>query len=202
MNQELYTYATQMKSYLDAQSKRITLLETELTQLKEAMKQVPAEPSVTIEKIEYKFDQLKIERLDGTLNIGLNPANLHELEEITANGANGYPIPFPKQFREQLTEEISEAITAHVETELSSLIADVEGEMNIHSQGEYENFIKDDLFKQMHDRIQHYLNQFPFNEKNERNSEYKERIIEQIKTDIHQAVRAFYQNIQNNMKGM
>lgn len=203
MNADFYQYTTQMKAYLDAQSKRIASLEAELTTLKETLKKVPTEPSVTIEKIEYKFDQLKIERLDGTLNIGLNPGHLAELEEFSVNGQQAaYPVPFPKQLRDQLTRQIEQEITAYVEKELPTIISGIEGEFNIQSQGEYLEFIRQDLFKQLHERIHHYLNQFPYNEQNERNNDYKERVVEQIKTDIIQAVRSFFQNVQNGMKGM
>ena len=38
-------------------------------------------PSTKIDRIEYKFDQLKIETLEGTLNIGLNPLSPdHQIE--------------------------------------------------------------------------------------------------------------------------
>ena len=203
MNADFYQYTTQMKAFLDAQSKRIAAIEAELSALKEAVNKLPTEPSTTIEKIEYKFDQLKIERLDGTLNIGLNPGKLEELEDLSANGQPiGYPVPFPKQLREQLTTDIEQEITAYVEQELTTIIANIEAEYNLPSQGEYAEFIRNDLFKQLHERIHHYLNQFPYHEQQERNHEYKERIIEQIKTDITQAVRSFFQNVQNGMKGM
>lgn len=203
MNADFYQYTTQMKAFLDAQSKRIAAIEAELSALKEAVNKLPTEPSTTIEKIEYKFDQLKIERLDGTLNIGLNPGKLEELGDLSANGQPiGYPVPFPKQLREQLTTDIEQEITKYVEQELATIIANIEAEYNLPSQGEYAEFIRNDLFKQLHERIHHYLNQFPYHEQQERNHEYKERIIEQIKTDITQAVRSFFQNVQNGMKGM
>lgn len=203
MNADFYQYTTQIKAYLDAQSKRIASLEAELTSIKETLKKMPTEPSVTIDKIEYKFDQLKIERLDGTLNIGLNPGSLEELEELSLNGQQtAYPVPFSKQLRDQLTSQIEQEITAYVEKELPAIISEIEGEFNLQSQGEYEEFIRKDLFKQLHERIHHYLNQFPYNEQKERNNEYKERVVEQIKTDIIQAVRGFFQNVHNGMKGM
>ncbi|WP_042349603.1 spore germination protein GerPC [Bacillus massiliigorillae] len=197
MNNEFYTYAAEMKAYLETQAKRIAILEAEITSLKEKLKQMGDQSPVNIERIEYKFDQLKIERLDGTLNIGLNPANLSELEDFAVNGQS-YPVPFPPHLREQISQEI----TTYIEKELPSIISSVEAEMAFNSQGEYETFIKDDLAKQLPDRIQYYINQHPYTEQNSRNNSYQQKIIEQIKTDITQAVRAFFTNVRNSMKGM
>ncbi|MEH6944170.1 spore germination protein GerPC [Bacillus sp. JJ722] len=197
MNNDFYTYAAEMKAYLETQATRIAILEAEVNTLKEKLNQFSNQSPVNIERIEYKFDQLKIERLDGTLNIGLNPANLSELDEFTVNGQS-HPVPFPPHLREQITQEI----TTYIEKELPSIISVVEAEMAFDTQGEYEAFIKEDLSKQLPDRIQYYINQHPYTEQNSRNNGYKERIIEQIKTDITQAVRAFFMNVHNSMKGM
>ena len=184
MNGEFYAYATEMKVYLESQAKRIAALEAEVASLKEAMQQIRNQAPVNIEKIEYKFDQLKIETLEGTLNIGLNN--------------QPKTMPFPFKIREEITQEV----TAYINKELPAIISQVEREMGLQSQGEYEAFIKEDLNKQLPDRIQYYINQNPYQENNPRHKGHKEKIVEQIKTDIVQAVRAFFMNVHNGMKGM
>lgn len=39
-------------------------------------------PTTNIERIDYQFDQLKIERLEGTLNIGLNPSDPNSVQNF------------------------------------------------------------------------------------------------------------------------
>ncbi len=197
MNGEFYAYATEMKVYLESQAKRIAALEAEVASLKEAMQQIRNQAPVNIEKIEYKFDQLKIETLEGTLNIGLNPSDLSTLEDFTVNN-QPKTMPFPFKIREEITQEV----TAYITKELPAIISQVEREMGLQSQGEYEAFIKEDLNKQLPDRIQYYINQNPYQENNPRHKGHKEKIVEQIKTDIVQAVRAFFMNVHNGMKGM
>lgn len=58
-------------------SKKVNDLSQELTTMRDT-------PKINVEKIEYKFDQLKVESLDGTLNIGLNPNSLKETIEDLA----------------------------------------------------------------------------------------------------------------------
>ena len=39
--------------------------------------------------MEYKFDQLKVETLEGTLNIGLNPSDLQAIEDFSVPNGKG-----------------------------------------------------------------------------------------------------------------
>lgn len=194
MNSDFYQYTIEMKAYLEKMEKRVTDLEIELNSLKNQLKQRELQPPVTIEKIEYKFDQLKIEKLDGTLNIGINPSELQELSDFTID-QKPFPVPNNAQERHQMAESITLEITTFIEQHLSDLISENERELGRNFEGQYDAFIKDDLYKQLHERIQFYLDQFPFNPKQERDLDYKERIIEQMKTDIEQAIRVFLQNL-------
>ena len=194
MNSDFYQYTIEMKAYLEKMEKRVTDLELELTSFKNQLKQRELQQPVTIEKIEYKFDQLKIERLDRTLNIGINPSELQELSDFTID-QKPFPVPNNAQERHQMAESITLEITTFIEQHLSDLISENERELGRDFEGQYDAFIKDDLYKQLHERIQFYLDQFPFNPKQERDQDYKERIIEQMKTDIEQAIRVFLQNL-------
>ncbi|WP_019240420.1 MULTISPECIES: spore germination protein GerPC [Bacillus] len=201
MNNDFYTYAMEMKKYLENQERRIAALEAELIAINNKLKEFEAKAPVNIEKIEYKFDQLKIEKLDGTLNIGLNPAEVQELGDFTVSD-QPYPIPFTTQTRTKLSKEISEDVIKFIDQNLADIISRVESEMGVKFEGQYDEFIKEDLYKQLHNRIQYYFKQFPYNESLERHDAYKERIAEQIKTDIEQAIRSFLSNLNQNTEGM
>ncbi len=73
MNQDIYTYLHQLQQALQAQQATILNLEDQVRQLQEELNELKSRPSSSIGKVEYKFDQLKVENLNGTLNIGLNP---------------------------------------------------------------------------------------------------------------------------------
>ena len=174
MNSDFYQYTIEMKAYLEKMEKRVTDLELELASLKNQLKQRELQPPVTIERIEYKFDQ--------------------ELSDFTID-QKPFPVPNNAQERHQMAESITLEITTFIEQHLSDLISENERELGRNFEGQYDAFIKDDLYKQLHERIQFYLDQFPFNPKQERDQDYKERIIEQMKTDIEQAIRVFLQNL-------
>ncbi|EAO55492.1 Spore germination protein PC [Bacillus thuringiensis serovar israelensis ATCC 35646] len=73
MNQDIYTYLHQLQQALQTQQAAILNLEDQVRQLQEELNELKNRPSSSVGKVEYKFDQLKVENLNGTLNIGLNP---------------------------------------------------------------------------------------------------------------------------------
>lgn len=190
---DFYAYAAELKKYLEAQAARIAALESEVRMLKAAAMERSEQPPMNVEKIEYKFDQLKIERLEGTLNIGVNPANLKELDELFVNGTP-YSAPFSQPVREELKNNISTQIGAFINAELPSIISNAEREAGKTFNSQFDGFIKDDLLRQLPERVDYYLQKYPFNDQLERKDEFTERLVEQIKTDVEQAVRSFVLN--------
>ena len=201
MQHDFYTYTVEMKKYLEKQEQRILTLEAEISSLRAKIQQMTDQRSVTIEKIEYKFDQLKIEKLDGTLNIGVNPGEVEEFIDSTiSNMGSSTPATFTAEQREMVTSQITAEVSAFIDRELSELITQHETQTGARFEGQYDNFIREDLFKQLPERIEFYLNHHPYNKSIEQANEYTERIIEQIKTDISQAIYHFLQNVQQDMK--
>lgn len=78
MNQDIYTYLHQLQQALQVQQAAILNLEDRVRQLQEELNELKNRPSSSIGKVEYKFDRLKVENLNGTLNIGLNPFSTKE----------------------------------------------------------------------------------------------------------------------------
>lgn len=200
MQHNFYTYTVEMKKYLEKQEQRILTLEAEIHSLAAKLQQMTNQRSVTIEKIEYKFDQLKIEKLDGTLNIGVNPGDIEEFVDSTvSNMSSSSPTSFTTEQREIVTSQITAEVSAFIDRELSEMIAQHEAQTGERFEGQYDNFIREDLFKQLPERIEFYLNHHPYNKNIEQANEYTEKIIEQIKTDISQAIYHFLQNVQQGM---
>ena len=186
---EFYSYTIQMQKYLAAQNKRIENLESTVQSLLEQLEQLKAKPTVNVERIEYKFDQLKVETLEGTLNIGLNPKDLSNIEELavpSSNPSTFEPYMFPAR------NELIQDIQNHILTNLDTLIADTESEINAKLDPSYHEFIRNDLEKQLQQRIEQYLNQTSPDQRSPHLLEQmKQHIIEKLNTDIHIAIRNF-----------
>lgn len=79
-------WAQQLCSYVDMQKQRIDKLEQTVNKLQADLKAMKDEKRIHIDKIEYNFDQLKVEKLDGTLTIGISPSALDQIEDFSVNG--------------------------------------------------------------------------------------------------------------------
>lgn len=176
-----------MQRYLAAQDNRIVQLERTLQGLIKEMQELKNKPSVNVDKIEYKFDQLKVETLEGTLNIGLNPNDLGQLDEFTVNGASpGAPYLFAE--RDAIIQEITHTIYKC----LDELIAESEKNSGIQLDPSYQEFIKSDVARQLQQRIEMYLNETSHAERaSGQHKSLKEKISEKIKTDIKLGIDNF-----------
>ena len=58
-------------------------MQKKIQSLEKQVSEFTKSSSCSIERMEYKFDQLKVETLEGTLNIGLNPSDLQGIEDFS-----------------------------------------------------------------------------------------------------------------------
>ena len=163
--------------------------EVTIQQLEREVKKLKERSVLHVDKIEYKFDQLKVERLEGTLNIGINPSDIDNLEDLAVNGEN--PLtPYFFQNRELLVADIAQEVSAYMEKERPEILARASVEGPIDQQ--VADFVMQDIARQLPDRINTYLDQTPIYERTqERLPVVTERVIEKIKADIDHAVARF-----------
>lgn len=67
-------WISRVEQTLRYQQEQIAMLQKRFDMLMAQVQAAEAKPTYRIDKIEYQFDQLKIEKLDGTLNIGIQPS--------------------------------------------------------------------------------------------------------------------------------
>jgi spore germination protein PC len=188
LNSEWYTYSIQLQRYLEAQDKRILQLEQELQRLTEEVSMLKNKPPIHVDKIEYKFDQLKVESLDGTLNIGLNPNDLNNIDEFAVNHQSTSPPPFQFPNREQVVQEMAETLMS----ELDEMIQDTEDQVGISLDPSYHEFIRNDVSRQLEQRIIMYFdNSSPMDRAPQQFEHLKENVYEKVKSDIHVALVNF-----------
>jgi spore germination protein PC len=200
MNHELYTYLQKMHSFVQSQEKRILELEKTVKSLSKELSDVKSRPPVQIDTIEYKFDQLKVETLEGTLNIGLNPSDLEGIEDFEVKNKGISTNNSPKQ-KMKRTMEIEDEIYRYIDNDLPTLIRHYENDLRLKVEDTHIEFIKDDIKKQLPQRIGHYFSQVPQNERSpEAERKVTDKIVEQMKRDIENAVLAFLRNLPNEKK--
>lgn len=223
MYQDYQYYIQQLLETMQRQEQRIQRLEETVAQLGNELEELKSKPSINVEKIEYKFDQLKVETLEGTLNIGLNPSDLQGIDnmEINPSGANtktpagmpptgsgsgsgighGLDHVDPKgMFRNTL--EMEEEMFARLETELPQLIANAEARVNKKLEENYFDFIKEDIKMQIPGRVQHHLQHNPFRGSAIEKEGWKQAIVQKLLKEMENGICTFMTNLPNNLKGV
>lgn len=197
MNQNIYQALQSMQAYLYNQDKKINKLQEQIKTLEKTVTELQNRPPVHVDRLEYKFDQLKVETLEGTLNIGLNPSDLKGIEDFSVPTKNGPVVP---KERMALFTEIETSLEQYLDTNLQSIMEDAGQQLNVQVDDSYREFILQDIKKQLPNRIEYYLNQ-PLRSSDETPEQQKEQAFEQMKKEIHHGVLTFLQHLPENMKG-
>ncbi|MEH7073671.1 spore germination protein GerPC [Neobacillus drentensis] len=201
MYQDYSQYLQWLQMCIQAQEQRIQTLETTLKKMQEVIKQLNEKQSIHVDKIEYKFDQLKVETLEGTLNIGLNPSELSGIEDFAVQNQS-LTTPISPKDQMQRSMKIEEAIYRYLETDLPLMVEAVQRELAVQPNDEYLSFIKQDIIKQLPGRIEQHLNSQSSSSRSSINDPSDDIIIEAIKKEIQNGVNVFFSNLPENLKGM
>jgi spore germination protein PC len=193
----------QLYSHIAWQAKRIEQLEQKLTKLEVDVAAVKDQKHFHIDKIEYKFDQLKVEKLEGTLTIGVTPATLDTIEDFTVNGknlgtdgnSNGGAIPAQPTWFDVLKGQVSSCIDSYLNIEAQDDMARIGDKYRFPLDESYQQFIVDEIRGQVEARIQHYLGQYRSAGMAQPTEAVKQAIIEKTKADIRTAMEMYISNL-------
>ncbi|MEH6992723.1 spore germination protein GerPC [Neobacillus drentensis] len=199
MFQDYSQFLQWVQMTLQAQENRIVTLEKTIQEIQKEIKQLKVKPSIQVDKIEYKFDQLKVETLEGTLNIGLNPSDLQNIEDFAVENQS-LKTPIHPKAHMQRSMKIEESIYEYLETELPSLFKESQNQLNVQLDDSYLDFIKQDILKQLPSRIDYHIQSTTINRGSKLNPE--ETIIELIKQEIKKGILMFINHLPKNVKGM
>jgi spore germination protein PC len=201
MNEDFYSYIRKLHAFIEGQERRIKRLEQCMQEMDNEIKELKARPAITVDKIEYKFDQLKVETLEGTLNIGLNPSDLQGIEDFSVNNQNVKTQVSPTDMRSVV--EIEDTILNFIESDTENIVASCEQSLQRKFDSGFVTIIKEDIKKQLSNRISYYMNQLPPETRsNELSNEHQNQIIEQLKLEIEKGIYTFLSNLPDEKKGM
>lgn len=109
-NQNPYLWLNHLYRMMTIQSDKITRMESEIDALKGLIQKIQDTPKQSIGSIEYKFDQLKVENLNGTLVIGLRHGESGEIEDmwVADKHAENVPVGQPPSGNDMRTDADSD----------------------------------------------------------------------------------------------
>ncbi len=190
MSQNIFYFLQQITRQLERQESSIKQLQKKQKALEKELTEVKEKPVLYIDRIEYQFDQLKIDRLEGTLNIGLNPKDLQDMDEFAID-----TLPFHKmqdRYLENIREQLEHDLNAYLDTELPEQIDKIKHENGLDIDESYTQFIIADIRQQLRERIDFYLKQQLQEMPQTDREDTTAIILERIKNDIDDAVQNFF----------
>ncbi|MGG1685000.1 spore germination protein GerPC [Pseudalkalibacillus sp. NRS-1564] len=188
-----YAILQRMQQNIEQQNNRIKMLEDMVDDLRNSCHELSKAPKTNIEKIEYKFDQLKIERLDGTLNIGLTPnGGADVLDDFTVNGGNGMN---PSNIPPEAIQSIQQNIHSYMKKGAIQHLGELEKKYQYPLDDPYRHFILNDIQKQLDQRINYYVNQQSNRSPESSTEQLVEEVTNKLKRDITNGMEAFLKNL-------
>lgn len=181
-------YMYDLRQLIEQQDKRIKTLED---QLKYLLSNQNERGNVVIEKIEYKFDQLKVETLSGSLHIGLSPEDLSQIEDVALDQIN------PQQkmqtlppFEHQITSELHHWLQQSGPRIIDNL-AKAHNRMIDQS---HQTLLLQDIQKQFPNRISFYKNQALQSNNYSDEKALQEYVMNQIKGEVENSLANYIKN--------
>lgn len=166
---QAWSYEVMQK--LKAHQELIEQLECTVNDLSAQLKKLEAKPTYNIESIQYHFDQLKVEKLEGKLNIGMSVPGLNPGGENGDNGdssieqlsvpqgdANAYPAAIPAmEPPDAAYRNVYSRLISFLNTEAHQALLQYEQELELPLDPYHRRIIIEDVRRQMPPRIHYYL---------------------------------------------
>ncbi|WP_243291417.1 spore germination protein GerPC [Bacillus sp. FJAT-47783] len=196
----LQQYLDQLYQYILHQSERIDYLEKTLHSLTDELAEIKQKPYTNIEKVEYKFDQLKVETLEGVLNIGLNPTDPESIDQFDVEQKGLQVNEVQKEIKNQIQQQCHTNVMNYLQNECPSKINELAKKHHVNIEETYQFLIIEDIKKQIDGRIMYYLQSLRIHE-NVDVKQQVEFVERKVKQDIENSIVYFLQKIPKEMKG-
>ncbi|MBH5318097.1 hypothetical protein I6N90_09785 [Paenibacillus sp. GSMTC-2017] len=219
------TWSYSVEKRLKEQQEQLEQLRCTVADLCAQLKKVEERPTYNIESIAYSFDQLKVEKLDGTLNIGMTAPGMGSSSGGSNGGANG-EATFPDNI-EQLSvgnqlqfpsaassltppegpyNDIFRKLNTFLDNDAPLILIGHEDELSLPLDPHHRRIIIEDVRKQMPTRIHYYLQRVQKDDK-ESFDLYPNLLIDRVygktKQDAETAISAYMRQLKagNLMSG-
>ncbi|ULL17252.1 spore gernimation protein [Paenibacillus sp. H1-7] len=189
---EWVQYCQDLHRFIQAQSRKIDTMEKELDSVKTELNSWKDQKRIHIDKIEYKFDQLKVEKLDGTLNIGLTPQTVEDMAVEVEQKSGTDSGDKPAQPTSELQEKINSELQAYLQKDVPKKIEDLEERTGVQLDPWHRKMIQNDLGKQMGQRMMHYLKQLEQGATVDQLSSIKDSVLFRTKHDLIAAIESYF----------
>jgi spore germination protein PC len=208
MSQSPFNWFDEMYKAMCWQSEKLLQLEKELDAIKEQLRSLNSVPKTHVERMEYNFEQLKVENLNGSLLIGLSPgaaegaegvngAGAGKIEDLWIQNQHTEDVTVGGQAHSSLSEQIKDDLFRYIRDDIAPSLEGRAKELHVALKEEDAKSIIEDMIRQTEERVQVYLQQEKWGAAN--NEEARRRqIIERVRLDVHQAVDSYIEHFRKD----
>ncbi|QYR22592.1 spore germination protein GerPC [Paenibacillus sp. sptzw28] len=207
MPPELLRFLQQLNGYMHYQNQQIQQMDERIQGLIQEFnrfKEKYTEPPVI--RNEYRFDLLKVEKLEGTLNIGINPNGAENgsdssIEEFAIGQSMEVPSMIEKQYP-QLYPGVKQQVDDYLNNGAFESLKQLENQYSHPLDDQYRKFILEDVRNQIDNRIRDYLKRIHPEEAAPKQLTYiQQSVYEDVKRDIDKTFETFLRNLLRKENG-
>ncbi|WP_042162725.1 spore germination protein GerPC [Paenibacillus gorillae] len=205
-----HAWLHEVQTRLSRQEEQIRSLETKLSAVIEQLQQLEAKPTYNIENLQYHFDQLKVEKLEGTLNIGMTPPGSEsppgEIEQLSAAKQNVFPSAAPGITPPPAGgpySDVQAQMNQYLDTTAPQKLMQMESDIGLSLDPYHRRLIINDIRKQLPTRIHYYMQTAakdhdgaPLNAEAE--AAFKADVITKTARDTDAALQQYLHQLQNS----
>lgn len=200
---QAWSLDVQMK--LKNQQACISMLEQKLAAVCDQLKALENKPTYNIESLEYHFDQLKVEKLDGTLNIGMTPPGTSppngDIEQLAVSKPEVYPSAAPGIIQPGAPyADIQSELYQYLDNQAPQKLMNLEAQYNMPLDPYHRKMIIEDIRRQMPTRINYYMKSLQGDGAagdQLSSPSYKADVIAKTERDADTAMMQYIQQLQN-----
>ncbi|CAM4518352.1 spore germination protein GerPC [Paenibacillus macerans] len=180
-------WLNQINHALRWQYDKLFQLENDISALKKQFEALQSMPRQHVEKIDYNFEQLKVENLNGTLIIGISPNDQGTIEDLSVAGKQTEDVSFgqdPDDPSKSSVQTIKVEVQRYIKEDIATLLAEKANHRNMTLTAEQLQNIMDDMIRQVEDRLAFYMAQL---QEGANGHEQHEQVERRLKDDLLQA---------------
>jgi spore germination protein PC len=196
-NQYFMALMQEMHRALMWQTEKIARMDQELTAIKEQLALLHSSARTHVEKIEYNFEQLKVESLNGTLIIGISPKDTGTIEDWQVQNEHSEDVSLNNNANDEMFRQIRDEIYQYIRDTVPAE-TDKQGKAkNIMLSAEETQSVVEDMIRQADDRIAFYLRHMKGNFAND-DAALRQNVCQKVKSDIHMAVDHYVEHFRKD----
>lgn len=180
-----------LSAQLKAVERELARLAPALDGLEDSVSELQNQPSTRIDKIEYRFEQLKVDTLSGSLHIGLAHGAEGLIEDLQAANADAKDLKLASPASpDQAYTQAMASMQDYLRQDLPRDIEEAAAEAGIPLVPELQQRIVEDLSRQAEQRFMLYIKEHPFAEQAEAADALP--VVEKVRQDVRDGLRSFF----------